>query len=68
MAATAASDLNESMNAMNVPFGETSDEIKVIGETSAESFGLSQRAFNEMAARFSPSPPPSRARAVTWRA
>jgi hypothetical protein len=34
-ATNAASDLNESMNAINVVFGETSDEIAKIGETSA---------------------------------
>jgi hypothetical protein len=52
-ATNAASDLNESMNAINVVFGETSDEIAKIGETSAESFGLSQRAFNQAATQFS---------------
>lgn len=53
VAARAASDLNESFNAINVTFGESADAINKIGETSAESMGLSQRAFNEAATRFS---------------
>lgn len=45
----AASDLNESLNAVNVTFGASAKEILDWGKTNAASFGLSQRAFNEMA-------------------
>lgn len=49
----AASDLEESINAVNVTFGSAADEIHRFGETSVESFGLSRRAFNEAAVMFS---------------
>lgn len=49
----AASDLNESINAVKVVFGEASDGIMEIGERSADSFGMSQSSFNEFAVRFS---------------
>lgn len=49
----AASDLNESVNAVQVVFGNAADEVMAIGENSATSMGLSQRAFNEAAVRFS---------------
>lgn len=49
----AASDLQESLNAVNVVFGESADGIHAIGEESADSFGLAQSAFNEFAVRFS---------------
>lgn len=45
----AASDLNESVNAVNVVFGEASGKIEKFGKDSAESIGLSTRAFNQMA-------------------
>lgn len=45
----AASSLGESLNAVNVVFGESADKVLKWGETSATQFGLSQRAFNEMA-------------------
>jgi hypothetical protein len=45
----AASDLGESLNAINVVFGDATDTIREFGETSAESVGLSQNAFNELA-------------------
>jgi len=48
-----ASNLGESVNAVNVVFGDTADEILKIGESSATSFGMSKQAFNEGAVRFS---------------
>lgn len=45
----AATDLGESLNAVNKIFGENADVIHEWGETQANSFGLSQRAFNQMA-------------------
>ena len=46
-AVKAASDLAESMNAINVVFKESAGVVEAFGETAAESAGLSQRAFNE---------------------
>lgn len=46
-AVKAASNLSESMNAINVVFGEATSTVEKFGETAAESAGLSQRAFNE---------------------
>lgn len=48
-AANAASDLGESTNAVQKVFGDASPTIAAFGETAAESAGLSQRAFNELA-------------------
>jgi len=45
----AASDLQESMNAVNVVFGESAKIIHDFGKTSATSVGLSTAAFNQMA-------------------
>ena len=45
----AASDLGESINAVNVVFGEASQTVLEFGENAAEAVGLSQRAFNELA-------------------
>lgn len=45
----AASSLSESMNAVQVVFGNTSDKITEFGKTASTQIGLSQRAFNEMA-------------------
>lgn len=45
----AASDLGESINAVNVVFGDAADAIHEFGEVSAESVGLSQNAFNALA-------------------
>lgn len=45
----ASTDLGESMNAVNRIFGESSDVINKWGEEQANSYGLSQRAFNQMA-------------------
>lgn len=44
-----ASDLNESLNAVNVTFGASAKEITDWGKSNAASFGLSQSAFNAMA-------------------
>lgn len=46
---TAASDLGESINAINVTFGESSDVIHEFGKTAATEIGLSARAFNQLA-------------------
>ena len=45
----AASSLGESMNAVNVIFGESSAKIQDWGANNAASLGLSTRAFNELA-------------------
>jgi len=45
----AATDLGESLNAVNRIFGEGADAVNKWGEEQANSFGLSQRAFNQMA-------------------
>jgi len=44
---TAAKDLGESVNAVNVSFGSSSKQILDWGKNNAASFGLSQRAFNQ---------------------
>jgi hypothetical protein len=44
-----ASDLQESMNAVNVVFGESAEVIKDWGENAATQAGLSQAAFNQAA-------------------
>jgi len=44
-----ASDLNESLNAVNVTFGSSAKQITDWGKQNAASFGLSQSAFNAMA-------------------
>jgi len=45
----AASDMEESINAVNVVFGEAADVIHKFGTDSATSVGLSTAAFNQMA-------------------
>ena len=45
----AASDLEESINAVNVVFGEGAKTIHAFGENSAQGVGLSTAAFNELA-------------------
>ena len=45
-----ASDLGESVNAVNVVFGESSDIIQDWGEQASTQAGLSKRAFNESSA------------------
>lgn len=52
-AINAASDLGESLNAINVVYGEQAGLVNAIGEGAADSMGLSQRAFNETAVQFS---------------
>jgi hypothetical protein len=49
----AFSNLNESVNAVNVTFGESADGIKQLGEQAAESVGLSNAEFNSLAVGFS---------------
>jgi hypothetical protein len=44
-----ASDLGESINAVNVVFGKGADNILKFGETAAKSVGMSTAAFNQMA-------------------
>lgn len=48
-----ASTLNESLNAVKVTFGDATEEITKLGETSARRLGLSQAAFNGIATQFS---------------
>lgn len=50
---SAASDLNESINAVNVTFGEAADEILKMGEAAAKTVGLSRTKFNALAVQFS---------------
>lgn len=45
----AASDLEESLNAVDQVFATSAITIRQWGEESANAFGLSQRAFNELA-------------------
>lgn len=52
-AVSLASDLEESANAVRVTYGEQADEIAKLGETAASRLGLSNRAFNDLAVRFS---------------
>lgn len=49
----AASDLQESTNAVSVSFGELSGEVGKLGDTAAERLGLSRNEFNQLATRFS---------------
>lgn len=44
-----ASDLGESVNAVNVVFGESADKILEFGKTAAQTVGLSNSAFNQLA-------------------
>jgi hypothetical protein len=48
----AASDLEESTNAVQVSFGKAAEGVLEIGEGAAESMGLSKAAFNEAAVGF----------------
>lgn len=48
-----ASDLNESINAIRVTFGDAADDILEIGENSAQSLGLAKSEFNAFAVQFS---------------
>ena len=49
----AAVDLNESVNAVNVVFGESADEVKALGEQAATSLGLANSEFNSLSVQFS---------------
>jgi hypothetical protein len=48
-----ASDLNESVNAVNVSYGDVADAIFGLGKDSARTFGLSKRDLNQYAVQFS---------------
>ena len=48
----AASDLAESMNAVQVTFGDASDEILRLGENASKTVGMSARDFNAFAVQF----------------
>lgn len=52
-ATAAASDLGESMNALSVVFGANSEGIASLGREAAQSLGLSNLEFNNLAVRFS---------------
>jgi phage-related protein len=52
-AVSEASDLEESLNAVNVAFGSSAAGILKFGETSATALGVSQVEFNNAAVRFS---------------
>lgn len=52
-AISVASDLEESINAVNVAYGSAADSILKIGETSAKAMGVSRGEFNAAAVRFS---------------
>jgi len=48
-----ASNLEESLNAVNVAFNEAADGVIKLGESSAKAMGVSQTEFNAAAVRFS---------------
>ena len=48
-----ASDLGESINALNVAFGDSAEGIMDFGKTSAKELGVAQVDFNNAAVRFS---------------
>ncbi len=50
---TAASDLGESVNAVNVTFGDSAAGILELGENAAQAVGLSNAQFNGLAVQFS---------------
>lgn len=49
----AASDLAESVNAVNVAYGDAAAGVLALGETSATQLGVAQSDFNAAAVRFS---------------
>ena len=53
MAVDAASDLEESINAVKVTYGEAAEGVLAIGENSAKSFGLATADFNALSVQFS---------------
>jgi hypothetical protein len=52
-AVNSASNLSESVNAVNVAFGSSAKSILALGENAATSLGLSKTEFNEAAVAFS---------------
>ena len=50
---SAASDLAESINAVNVSYGDAAEAVLALGENSARAMGVSQADFNAAAVRFS---------------
>jgi hypothetical protein len=50
---TAASDLNESLNAVSVSYGAATEGIVALGESAANRLGLSSVQFNAIATQFS---------------
>lgn len=50
---SAASDLGESINAVNVSYGDAADGILALSQGSASALGISSEAFNAIATRFS---------------
>lgn len=50
---TEASDLGESINAVNVSYGNAAKGVKQLGRESARSLGMSNKEFNGLAVRFS---------------
>jgi hypothetical protein len=50
---SAASNLEESLNAVRVSYGAASEEIAKLGEDAASRLGVTQAAFNQAAVRFS---------------
>ena len=48
-----ASDLEESLNALSVAYGKSSDSIVKLGEDAASRLGVTQSEFNASAVRFS---------------
>lgn len=52
VAITAASDLEESANALTVTYGDNADALAEVGASAADNMGLSKTAFNEAAVAF----------------
>lgn len=52
-AITEASGLNESINALNVSYGDASEGVQALGKSAATNLGLSNLEFNNLAVRFS---------------
>jgi hypothetical protein len=52
-AVSEASDLGESINALNVSYGKSAKGVKRLGREAADSLGLSNNAFNDIAVQFS---------------
>ncbi|MGB0730501.1 MAG: hypothetical protein ACPGT1_11730, partial [Ilumatobacteraceae bacterium] len=51
-AVSAASDLEESINAVQVTFGEAAEGVLALSENSAKAVGLSAQQFNQFAVQF----------------